>query len=231
MTSAHPYPPIGDYALIGDRHSAMLIAPDGSMDWFCPGRFDAPAAFCRMLDTQRGGFVRCAPSEAFSIERRYQGQTNVLETVFSTQAGRVRVTDLMPVYRRTPHRRGYDVGSSNRVLRLVEGLAGEVDLELTFKPTFDYARAATRIELRPGVGAIASWAGGQWLSLACRGVELESASPGELRSRLRLRAGQRQWCYEQLLADTLDYWRCWAADAHLPRAGRAQRAGAQVADL
>jgi AraC-like DNA-binding protein len=111
VASANPYPTIGDYALIGDCHTAALIARDSSVDWFCPGRFDAPAVFCRLLDAQRGGYLRSAPTEAFSVERRYHGQTNVLESVFSTDTGRVRATDLMPVYRRTAHRRGYDVDS------------------------------------------------------------------------------------------------------------------------
>jgi hypothetical protein len=102
-----------------------------------------------------------APTEAFSVERRYQGQTNVLESVFSTIQGRVPATDLMPIYRHATHRRGYDVGSSNRVLRLLVGLAGEVELGLAFRPTFDYARATTRLELRPCAGAIASGAAGQ----------------------------------------------------------------------
>ena len=60
-TTSNPYPPISDYALIGDCHSAALIARDGSVDWFCPGRFDAPAVFCRLLD---------AAGAATSVRRR-----------------------------------------------------------------------------------------------------------------------------------------------------------------
>lgn len=147
MASANPYRTIGDYVLIGDCHTAALIARDSSVDWFCPGRFDAPAVFCHLLDAQVGGYFRSAPTEAFAVERRYRGRTNVLENIFSTRAGSVRVTDLMPGYPRTAHRRGCDIGTSNRVLGLLEGLSGEVELELVFRPTFDYARAMTRLEL------------------------------------------------------------------------------------
>jgi GH15 family glucan-1,4-alpha-glucosidase len=51
---AERYPPIGAYAVIGDCHTAALISRDGSIDWYCPGRFDAPAVFCRLLDADRG---------------------------------------------------------------------------------------------------------------------------------------------------------------------------------
>ena len=101
-TPSGPYPPISDYALVGDCHTAALIARDGSVDWFCPGRFDAPAVFCRLLDAEKGGYLRTAPTGSFSVERRYVGPTNVLESTFSAESGRVRVTDLMPVHQRTP---------------------------------------------------------------------------------------------------------------------------------
>jgi hypothetical protein len=43
MPGSGGYPPIGDDALIGDCHTAALIARDDSIDWYCPGAFDAPA--------------------------------------------------------------------------------------------------------------------------------------------------------------------------------------------
>lgn len=88
------YPPIGAYAVIGDCHTAALISLDGAVDWYCPRRFDAPAVFCRLLDAEKGGFLRLAPVDRFSASRRYRGPTNVLETTFSADSGQVRVTDL-----------------------------------------------------------------------------------------------------------------------------------------
>ncbi len=223
-----PYLPISDYAIVGDCHSAALIARDGSVDWFCPGRFDAPAVFCRLLDTNKGGYLRTAPTSPFSLERRYRGPTNVLETTFSTQGGRVRATDLMPVHQRIADGPGYDVGTSNRLLRQLECLDGEVEIEVQFKPTFDYARARTDLEPRGNKGAIAH-AEARYLTLACPGVNLVADGHGRLAGRFRLSAGERRWvvlthaddpdraeealapvqCEEQL-ARTLRYWEEWA---------------------
>ena len=57
------YPPIADYALIGDCRTAALISRSGSIDWYCPGRFDAPAILCRLLDADKGGYLAiCCPT-------------------------------------------------------------------------------------------------------------------------------------------------------------------------
>lgn len=89
------YPPIGDYGLIGDCDSVALVSRHGSIDWWCPPRFDTPAVFCRILDTSRGGYCSVAPvATGGSVERRYRRETNVLETTWSVGSGRARVTDL-----------------------------------------------------------------------------------------------------------------------------------------
>ncbi len=64
----------------------------------------------------------CSPVNGANV-----AATNVLETTFCNAAGTVRVTDPMPIHPRTSHGRGYDVGASRRVLRLLEGVSGEAD--------------------------------------------------------------------------------------------------------
>jgi len=221
------YPPIADYAIIGDCHTAALVSRQGSIDWYCPDRYDGPAVFCRLLDWAKGGYLSLAPAGDYSAHRQYRGPTNVLDTTFTAAGGRVRLTDLMPVHRRQESRRGYDVGRAHRLLRLVEGLDGTVDLELRFRPTFDYARS--RASIAPCDGGAVADDGQCYLALACAGVGLEPDGDGGLRGRLRVRAGERRWIaltdtddaasaraalapgdFAGELARTLDYWQDWA---------------------
>jgi alpha,alpha-trehalase len=119
------YRPIRDYALIGDAHTAALVATDGSIDWCCWLHFDSPAVFCRLLDARKGGWFQIGPAaEQYEVTRRYAGPTAVLETTFDTAGGRFRITDFMPVERLTESHRGGDIGSSRSILRLVECLGG-----------------------------------------------------------------------------------------------------------
>jgi alpha,alpha-trehalase len=143
------YLPIRDYALIGDCHGCALVSRAGSIDWCAFGRFDAPPAFCRLLDARKGGFMSIMPTDAFEVERGYLNDSNILRTVLTTSTGKAAVTDFMPVGRR-PGARAHDYVSLSAPLllvRRVEGLAGKVVLDCSFRPSIDYARTPARLTI------------------------------------------------------------------------------------
>ncbi|MDQ1381490.1 MAG: hypothetical protein QOJ71_2209 [Actinomycetota bacterium] len=118
-----------DYALLGDRRGAALVSRAGSVDWWCAPRFDAPACFAALVGKPENGRFSIAPTAAPTVHttRRYRPGTMVLETEHATATGRVRVVDCLAL------------GHSRPILvRLVEGLEGQVDMAVELIVRFDY---------------------------------------------------------------------------------------------
>src|SRR5260370_694678 len=93
-----PYQPVNSYGVIGNCYTAVLIAPDGSIDWGCFPDFDSPAVFCRLLDAQQGGFFQISPADpTISGSQRYLRESNILRTTFTAATGTIQLTDFMPV--------------------------------------------------------------------------------------------------------------------------------------
>jgi len=72
---------IEDYGLLGDLQTAALVGRNGSIDWLCLPRFDAPACFAALLGGEPAGFWRLAPASVGPADRRrYRGDSLVLES-------------------------------------------------------------------------------------------------------------------------------------------------------
>ena len=122
---------IEDYAIVGDTHTAALVGRDGSVDWLCLPRFDSPSCFARLLGTEDHGRWLLAPAgEVTASSWRYRGASTVLETEWTTSQGKVRVTDFMPPRHVHP-----------RLVRLVEGLEGDVEMTTELVVRFSYGDA------------------------------------------------------------------------------------------
>src|SRR5919198_4009047 len=107
---------IEDLALIGDTRGAALVSRDGSIDWLCLPRFDSGASFAALLGTpEHGRFLIAPEGEIREVDRRYRGDTLILETDLRTDQGEVRLVDLMPVSADPP-----------AVVRIVRGVSGRV---------------------------------------------------------------------------------------------------------
>jgi len=119
---------IEDYAIIGDLQTGALVGRDGSIDWLCLPSFDAPSCFAALLDDDQAGHWRIGPvGGGLADERSYRGDTMVLEHIWHTDSGSVRITDFMPPRGRQPD-----------LVRIVEGVSGTVEMAVELVVRFDY---------------------------------------------------------------------------------------------
>ncbi|GIG26140.1 glycoside hydrolase family 15 protein [Cellulomonas denverensis] len=95
MPAASPTP-IGDYAVLGDGRTAALISRAGSVDWWCPPRFDAAACFAALLGGPEHGHWSLEAPEATERHRRWHGDSLVLQTTVRTPTGVAVLTDALP---------------------------------------------------------------------------------------------------------------------------------------
>src|SRR5215218_7275578 len=130
-----PYQPIENYGLIGNLHTAALVGKDGSIDWLCVPRFDSPSVFAAILDDQKGGRFRIAPT-GDNIRRKqfYWPNTNILITRFMHADGIGEIADYMPVG-------GSGDSPTDQIVRRVRVVHGRMPFRLECRPAFDYARA------------------------------------------------------------------------------------------
>jgi GH15 family glucan-1,4-alpha-glucosidase len=229
-------PRIEDYALVADGHTAALIHRGGSIDWFCPRRLDTGSVFGRLLDLDRGGYLALAPCEPEGDpERDYLEGTLVLCTTWTARGGRARVFDLLTV---DPDDSATPLG---QLVRVVEGIEGEVEFDVHVAPRFDYGEATPWLYDAPD-GTHYALAGDDALVIACHD-RLSRHDAYELSGRFTVAAGQRVHLearrippealdddppprptppaeLDQRLDDTVAWWREWSRQAQLPQTDR-----------
>lgn len=202
---------IEDYALIGDTLSAALVGRDGSIDWAGFPRFDSGACFAALLGARENGRWVIAPAAPVrACRRRYRPGTMVLETEWDTDEGTVRLVDFMPARGRPPN-----------IIRVVEGVRGQVRVETELVIRFDYGSEVPWVR-RCG-DALVAIAGPD--ALAFRGdIPLQGKDLATVGS-CTVGPGQRRTLYatwfpsheelpppvetEQALAETTAWWEAW----------------------
>ncbi len=205
---------IEDYGLIGNTRTAALVSRFGSIDWLCAPRFDSDACLAALVGYDEHGAWAIRPTGGLREARqRYRGETLILETEFVCDGGVVRVTDFMPVS-----------GGEERsdLIRIVEGLEGEVQLEMLLNVRFGYG--ADRPWITPGPGGLLLIAGPN--ALALRGPGEPTETNARITTILHVRKGDRveyqlaaypsheeppaALDVAQVLDGTERYWQAWA---------------------
>ncbi|WP_432844873.1 glycoside hydrolase family 15 protein [Amycolatopsis sp. CA-161197] len=232
-----PFPRIADYAFLSDCHTGALVAPDGSVDWLCLPAFDAPSSFGNLLDRGAGSFRFGPYGINVPTSRAYVPGTNVMTTTWHTPRGWLLVHDALTMGPRrgpdtvTPHTRPpADNDADHLLVRTVECLEGELEVELVCEPAFDYGR-------EPAVWAMdgndhhadASGAGQTFRLSTDMLIGIEG---GTARARHVLTKGEKTFCAlswaeglsspadfaeaQARIDATVQFWRGWLSRARIP---------------
>ncbi len=154
---------IEEYAVVGDLHTAAMVGRDGSIDWLCLPRFDAPACFAALLHDESAGHWRIGPAgHGRATRRRYRNDTLILETEWDTPEGSVRLVDFMP-----PRDEAADI------VRVVEGISGSVPMQMSLVLRFDYGSVVPWVRHDQGYLAAIAGPDSMWLNtdVALRGQD------------------------------------------------------------
>src|SRR3954471_3159849 len=203
---------IEDYAFLSDTQTAALVGRDGSIDWLCFPRFDSGACFAALLGDRKNGRWLFSPTEEITgTRRRYSDGTLILETEIETRSGAIRLIDFMP-----PR------GENPDIVRIIEGVRGEVALKMELIIRFDYGRVVPWV--RKCDGALEAIAGPDALVLRTpvetRGEDLTTVAEFTVAQGERVpfmltwfashERPPRRINPEHALRDTIAYWKDWA---------------------
>ncbi|MDA8103954.1 MAG: glycoside hydrolase family 15 protein [Nitrospiraceae bacterium] len=207
-----------DYGIIGNMETCAIIGKDGSIDWLCLPSLGSPSVFAALLDVERGGHFWIRPQTKYHSLQSYMGDTNILQTAFTTPLGDVVISDFMPV-------KGVQgVPSVDAVFRKVECLKGMVKMAVNFRARFNYAGAIPEIEPAES-GLTARWQD--------EFLFFQSPAPlflhdGEANGSVMMKAGDSLWFalqynhinplknkdYEKLLTGVKNYWHDWSGTSN-----------------
>ena len=233
-----PFPPIADYAFISNCHTGALIAPDGAIDWLCVPSFDSPSVFGTLLDRQAGTFRLGPYGINHPTQRNYEPGTNTLLTTWKTPGGWLVVRDSLTMGPRegedsiTPHTRPpADDDADHMLVRTVECLEGQIEVELVCEPVFDYGRVPAQWTL-VDEGRQAADASGMGHKIRLHTDMALGIEGNRVRARHVLASGERIYCAlswaeglaapqnideaDKRLDATKRFWRSWLGRARIP---------------
>ncbi len=228
-TSYPQYPPIGDYAYIADCHSSALISKSGSIDWCCMPRFDSASCFGRLIGWEQGGYCQIVPVASYTVSRRYRGHSLILETTFHTDEGQeARLIDCFLM------RKGGAHHPYQQILRIIEGIKGELAFNLHIVPRFDYGAVKPWIK-QDKTGNYIIIGGSDGLIIASD-INCKMDHRHDIEGACAIAAGHRKYLsiayrraeqcednpeimpikeMDKRLEETAEWWRRWAAQGKI----------------
>jgi GH15 family glucan-1,4-alpha-glucosidase len=244
-----PFPPIADYGFLSDCHTCALLASDGTIEWMCLPHFDSASVFAALLD-RGGGSFRVGPYGLYvPAGRRYIPGTNAIETTWMTPQGWLRVVDALTISdwhendRETSHTRPpTDYDADHLLVRVLECIQGQVQVEIVCEPMLDYGATPAVWEwaedeygksLKVTAGTSAQDAvGAEFAGFTMYGDTRMGIEGNRAHSRHTMQEGERRFCAlswtesqggprtveqaEARLQRTEHFWRTWLAEGTYP---------------
>ncbi len=214
------YLPIEEHGIVGDLRTVALVGTDGTIDWFCPARFDAPSLFGAILDARRGGYFSLTARTNYARpKQRYLHDTNILLTRFQGKEAVGEVIDFMVPETRTAGR------ARDLLVRQARAVRGRARFEIACHPAFDYGRMPHDTEIIQGTGAVFTSPLGRAVLRANIGLKAEDNGVG---ATFTLEEGETadfhlEWNGDvhpvlagetrELFTRTQDFWRNWLAQS------------------
>lgn len=132
MTERHTY----DMGVIGNCSYMSYIDTKAEIKWMCWPRFDSSFIFGKLLDEDKGGTFSITPNaDYYKTSQKYIENTNVLETTFSSDFAKFRVTDFAPRFEQMG--RTY---KPTMLIRKIEPLVGTPRIKVECQPMGDYGK-------------------------------------------------------------------------------------------
>lgn len=220
-TGTPRYLPIADHGLIGDLRSAALVGTDGTIDWYCCERFDAPSVFASILDADRGGRFELAADVPARTKQFYFPDTNVLITRFFADDGVGEIQDFMPVFDDSRE------AGRHRLIRRVVCVRGTLPFRARVAPRFAYGTVPHTVHVDSGQAVFTTPA----LKLALTSTVPVEVAGQDVWSLFKLREGESavfaldritdevapRFCAvteaERDFKATVRYWRHWLSQS------------------
>jgi GH15 family glucan-1,4-alpha-glucosidase len=207
-----------DLGLIGNCQVSALVERTGAIVWACLPRFDAEPMFSALLDERHGGRFLVGPASGESGKQTYVENTNVLQTVFHTDAGSFRVLDYAPRFQQHE-----GVFHSPELHRVIEPIDGQPQVRIVVDPRIGWSKAVPRVVRGTQQLRYDGFASPVWLETDAPLTEVIEGRPFALKNRLRLVLSWGMPVEEPLVARcdfflqaTLRYWQRWVKHCNIP---------------
>jgi GH15 family glucan-1,4-alpha-glucosidase len=208
----------------------------------CVPHFDSPSIFGAMLDRGAGRW-RVGPYGVYvPAGRRYVPGTNIIETTWMTPQGWLRVLDALTIGEWHDNREGSshtraptDFDADHLLVRLVECMQGQVQVELVCEPMLEYGATPPEwsvADTGPGGGYGFDASSGDGHAMRLYSDVRMGIEGNRVDGRHTMREGERVYCalswteaqggprtVEQAadhIKRTSQFWRAWLAEGRYP---------------